>query len=64
MSQIVNEAQEWPADLIVLGANSYTTENKESRSVARSVVNHASCKVEVVEQGQQHGRGKEVPDGR
>jgi nucleotide-binding universal stress UspA family protein len=50
-SQIVNEAEEWPADLIVLGANSNTTEGEEPRSAVQSVVNHALCKVEVVQQG-------------
>jgi nucleotide-binding universal stress UspA family protein len=50
-SQIVNEAQQWPADLILVGANSYETKGKETRSVAQSVVNHAPCKVEIDEQG-------------
>lgn len=49
-SQIVNEAQEWLADLIVVAANSYISEGQETRSVAQSVVNHAPCRVEVVEQ--------------
>jgi nucleotide-binding universal stress UspA family protein len=50
-SQIVNEARQWPANLIVLGANSYTSEGEETSCVARSVANHGACKVEVVEQG-------------
>jgi nucleotide-binding universal stress UspA family protein len=50
-SQIVNEAQQWAAGLIVLGADSYRSGRKETHSVAKSVVNHAPCKVEIVEQG-------------
>jgi len=50
-SQIVNEARQWPANLIVLGANSYTSEGEETSGVARTVANHGACKVEVVEQG-------------
>jgi nucleotide-binding universal stress UspA family protein len=47
-SQIVNEAQQWAADLIVLGADSNRSERKETHSVAKSVANHAPCRVEVV----------------
>ena len=50
-SQIVNEARQWQANFVLLGANSYTAEGKEPRAVAQSVVNRAPCKVEVVEQG-------------
>jgi universal stress protein family protein len=50
-SQIVNEAQQWAADLIVLGADSYRSGRKETHSVAQSIVDHAPCRVEVVEQG-------------
>ena len=50
-SQIVNEAQQWAADLIVLGADSYRSERKETHSVAQSIVDHAPCRVEVIEQG-------------
>jgi nucleotide-binding universal stress UspA family protein len=51
-SQIVNEAREWSADLIVLGADTYRSERRETDTVARSVVNHAPCRVEVVEAGE------------
>ena len=49
-SQIVTEAEQWAADVIVLGADSYRSE-RETRSVARSLVDQAPCRVEVVGKG-------------
>jgi nucleotide-binding universal stress UspA family protein len=46
---IVNEAKEWPADLIVVGAHGLTgLESLLMGNVARYVVDHAPCSVEVV----------------
>ena len=61
-SQIVSEAQQWQANFVLLGANSYAVEGKEPRGVAQSVVNHAPCKVEIVEQGAA-ALEKEIHDG-
>jgi nucleotide-binding universal stress UspA family protein len=48
-SVIVDEAQAWQADLIVLGSHGYTGIKKWLLgSVAQSVVSHAPCSVEVV----------------
>jgi nucleotide-binding universal stress UspA family protein len=54
--QIVQEAKEWRADLIVIGSHGYTGFKRlVLGSVAHSVVGHAPCSVEVV-------RGIEPPD--
>ena len=46
---IVDEAKEWPADLIVMGSHGYTgLKRLILGSVALSVVSHAPCSVEVV----------------
>ncbi len=46
---IVDEAQDWGADLIVVGSHGYTGLKRWLiGSVALSVVNHAPCSVEVV----------------
>lgn len=46
---IVNEAKNWAADLIVIGAYGHSGVKKWSLgSVAESVVSHAPCSVEVV----------------
>jgi len=48
-SVIVDEAEDWEADLIVLGSHGYTGLKKWLLgSVAQSVVSHAPCSVEVV----------------
>jgi nucleotide-binding universal stress UspA family protein len=48
-SEIVDEAREWSADLIVLGSHGYTgIKRLFLGSVALSVVGHAPCSVEVV----------------
>jgi nucleotide-binding universal stress UspA family protein len=48
-SEIVDEAKQWPADLIVLGSHGYTgLKRLLLGSVAQSVVSHAPCSVEVV----------------
>lgn len=52
-SQIVNEAQEWSANLIVVGANSFETDSPD-RNVVQAVLSQAPCKVEVVELGKQY----------
>jgi len=50
-SEIVDEAEKWKADLIVLGSHGYTgIKRLLLGSVASSVVSHASCSVEVVRQ--------------
>jgi len=50
-SVIVDEARNWPADLIVLGSHGYTgIKRLLLGSVALSVVSHAPCSVEVVRQ--------------
>jgi nucleotide-binding universal stress UspA family protein len=52
-SVIVDEARNWPADLIVLGSHGYTgIKRLLLGSVALSVVSHAPCSVEVVRQQQ------------
>ena len=46
---IVEEAKQWPADLIVVGSHGHTgIKRLLLGSVAQSVVNHAPCSVEVV----------------
>lgn len=48
-SEIVDEAENWSADLIVLGSHGYTGVKRFLLgSVASSVVSHARCSVEVV----------------
>src|SRR4029453_6411158 len=48
-STILDEATDWPADLIVMGTHGYTGFRKlVLGSVAQSVVSHAPCSVEVV----------------
>jgi len=48
-SVIVDEAQEWSADLIVVGSHGYSGIKRWLLgSVAQSVVSHAPCSVEVV----------------
>jgi nucleotide-binding universal stress UspA family protein len=53
-SVIVDEAKDWPADLIVLGSHGYTgIKRLLLGSVALFVVSHAPCSVEVVRRKQQ-----------
>jgi nucleotide-binding universal stress UspA family protein len=48
-SVIVDEAERWPADLIVIGTHGYTGIKRWLLgSVAQAVVSHAPCSVEVV----------------
>jgi nucleotide-binding universal stress UspA family protein len=48
-SVIVDEARDWPADLIVIGSHGYTGLKRWLLgSVAQAVVAHAPCSVEVV----------------
>jgi nucleotide-binding universal stress UspA family protein len=48
-AEIVDEARDWSADLIVLGSHGYTgIKRLFLGSVALSVVGHAPCSVEVV----------------
>lgn len=48
-SEILDEAKEWPADLIVVGSHGYTGFKRWLLgSVAQAVVSHAPCSVEVV----------------
>jgi nucleotide-binding universal stress UspA family protein len=50
-SRIVEEAEKWKADLIVLGSHGYTgIKRLLLGSVASSVVSHAPCSVEIVRQ--------------
>ena len=52
-SVIVDEAREWPADLIVIGSHGYTgIKQWLLGSVAQSIVSHAPCSVEVVRRRQ------------
>jgi nucleotide-binding universal stress UspA family protein len=52
-SEIVDEAENWSADLIVLGSHGYTGIKRFLLgSVASSVVSHAPCSVEVVRRKQ------------
>jgi nucleotide-binding universal stress UspA family protein len=47
--EIVDEAAEWHANLIVVGSHGYTGMNRLMLgSVAHSVVNHAPCSVQIV----------------
>jgi len=48
-TEIVEEAKQWPADLIVMGSHGYTGLKRWLLgSVAQSVLSHAPCSVEVV----------------
>jgi nucleotide-binding universal stress UspA family protein len=48
-SEILDEAKEWPADLIVVGSHGHTGFKRWLLgSVAQAVVSHAPCSVEVV----------------
>jgi nucleotide-binding universal stress UspA family protein len=50
-SGIVEEAEKWKADLIVMGSHGYTgIKRLLLGSVASSVVSHAPCSVEIVRQ--------------
>ena len=50
---IVDEAEEWGADLIIVGSHGYTGPKRWLLgSVAQSVVGHAPCSVEVVRRKQ------------
>lgn len=55
-SEIVGEATEWGADLIVVGSHGHTGVKRWLLgSVAAAVVNHAPCSVEVIRTS--HARG-------
>ena len=55
-SVIVDEAEEWDADLVVVGSHGYTgLKRLLLGSVAQSVVGHAPCSVEVVRKKRQEG---------
>ena len=50
-SSIVDEAERWAADLIVMGSHGYTgIKRLLLGSVAASVIGHAPCSVEIVRQ--------------
>jgi nucleotide-binding universal stress UspA family protein len=56
-SEIVDEAGDWSADLIVLGSHGYSgIKRLLLGSVALSVVSHAPCSVEVVRRKQEKVR--------
>jgi nucleotide-binding universal stress UspA family protein len=56
-SAIVGEADEWDADLIVVGSHGRTGLTRLLLgSVAQAIVGHASCSVEVVRQRQQRSK--------
>jgi nucleotide-binding universal stress UspA family protein len=53
-SVIVDQAEEWSADLIVIGSRGLTSLKRLLLgSVAQSVINHAPCSVAVVRKKQQ-----------
>ena len=57
-SIIVDQAEEWSADLVVVGSHGYTgLKRLLLGSVAQSVVSHAPCSVEVV-------RKKRTPEAK
>ena len=57
-SVIVEEAEEWDADLIVVGSHGYTGLKRWLLgSVAQSVVGHAPCSVEVVRRKESRAPG-------
>jgi nucleotide-binding universal stress UspA family protein len=56
-SEIVDEAEKWAADLIVMGSHGYTGLKRFFLgSVASSVVSHAPCSVEIVRQKEKKTR--------
>jgi nucleotide-binding universal stress UspA family protein len=58
-SAIVDEADEWGADLIVVGSHGLTGLTRWLLgSVAQAIVGHAPCSVEVVRQREPKGRKK------
>ncbi len=60
-STIIDEAEKWGADLIVLGSHGYGRwERLLLGSVSQSVVSHAKCSVEVVRCG--HAQGLNTED--
>src|SRR5262245_42467668 len=62
---IVDEAKEWPADLIVMGTHGYTGFKKlVLGSVAQSVVSHAPCSVEVVRERMAAGEKTDAQAGQ
>jgi nucleotide-binding universal stress UspA family protein len=59
---ILDEAEEWGADLIVVGSHGYRAwERFLLGSVSQSVVSHAKCSVEVVRCRNGNGVPKEEP---
>ena len=59
---ILDEAESWGADLIVVGSHGYRAwERFLLGSVSQSVVSHAKCSVEVVRCPRGHGAGNEGP---
>ncbi|HKX28335.1 MAG TPA: universal stress protein, partial [Blastocatellia bacterium] len=55
---ILEEAEQWRADLIVLGTHGYNAlERLWLGSVSRAVVSHAECSVEIVRRGNQEITG-------
>jgi nucleotide-binding universal stress UspA family protein len=55
-TEIVTEAEEWDADLIVLGSHGYTGIKRWLLgSVAQSIVSHAPCSVEIARNKVHHG---------
>jgi len=56
-AEIVDEAEKWAADLVVMGSHGYTAIKRLLLgSVALSVVSHAPCSVEVVRRKQKKSR--------
>lgn len=52
-SEIISDALEWGADLIVVGSHGHTRlERLLVGSVAHSIINHAPCSVEIVRRRQ------------
>jgi nucleotide-binding universal stress UspA family protein len=48
-TEIVSEAETWPADLLIVGSHGYTgLKRLILGSVAHYVTNHAACSVEIV----------------
>jgi len=47
---IINEADRWSADLIIVGANGHRPLERLFGTVAESVIAHAHCSVEIVRQ--------------
>lgn len=58
-SVILDEAENWKADLIVVGSHGYGTWHRLILgSVSQAVVLHANCSVEVVRRGEESGKVK------